>query len=281
MDKSAASGAGAVTYQGFGEGKQSANSTTVTVLMPAGVSQGDLLIAAVATDGSTSATIAQVGGGWTLLNRGSDSGSNMTLGVWWKLAGAAEPLSYIFSWTGNEQAYGWIMRFTGHDPTTPVNTWQFQQGASTDITPPCPSVTTTVANTMIVRIGGFDRHDITIDSPGLAGHSGITMDESNNNNNSCSGGAGYVQQAAIGASGTVDFTLTVARRYRTVTIAIAPLVAAGTVSGGAGYVRQASAGSSGQSTFTLGSSKDSRLLTIAIAPDSSKGDACCGNQILP
>jgi hypothetical protein len=136
---------------------------------------------------------------------------------------------------------------------------------------------------MIVRIGGFRRDYITVDNPGLAGHTGITMDRSNTGSNTCSGGAGYKQQAAIGDTGTVNFTLTSAADYRTVTIAIAPLVVTGTVSGGAGYVRQATAGPSGTSTttFTLGSSNEARMLTIAIAPDGAKGDACCGNQIQP
>jgi hypothetical protein len=225
-----------------------------------------------------------VGGGWTLLNRGSDSGNNMTLGIWWKIAGASEPANYTFTWTGNEQAYGWIMRFTGHDPAAPINVWQFQQGTSTSSTPPCPSVNTTVANTMIVRIGGFDLHAVTIDNPGLpGGYTSITMDESSATNNACSGGAGCIQQAVSGASGAVNFALTAARRYRTATIAIAPYAVTGTISGGAGYVRQATAGASGTSTttFTLGSSNEARMLTIAIAPDSAKGDSCCGNQIRP
>jgi hypothetical protein len=285
MDESAAGSAGAVNYLAFGEGKRTTNSTSVVITAPTGITSGDLLIAAVATDGSTSASIAApVGGGWTLLNRGSDSGNNMTLGVWWKIAGAAEPATYTFTWTGNEQAYGWIMRFSGHDPANPINAGQFQQGTSTSSTPPCPSVNTTVANTMIVRIGGLDLHDVTIDNPGLpVGYTSITMDESTATNNACSGGAGCIQQAAIGASGSVNFALTAARRYRTYTIAIAPLVVTGTVSGGAGYVRQATAGASGTSTttFTLGSSNEARMLTIAIAPDSTKGDACCGNQIQP
>jgi type II secretory pathway pseudopilin PulG len=284
MDKSATSSAGAVNYLTFGEGKRTTNAMSVTITAPTGISSGDLLIAAVVTDGSTSGSLAApVGGGWTLLNRGSDSGNNMTLGIWWKIAGASEPANYVFTWAvSNEQAYGWIMRFTGHDPANPINAWQFQQGTSTSSTPPCPSVNTTVANTMIVRIGGFDLHDVTIDNPGLPiGYTTITMDESNNNNNACSGGAGCKQQAAIGASGAVNFALTAARRYRTFTIAIAPLVVTGTVSGGAGYVRQATAGASGDSTFTLGSSNEARMLTIAIVPDSTKGDACCGSQIIP
>ncbi len=278
MDESSSS-VGQVIYGGFDEGKRTNNWTYVTVTAPAGISSGDLLIAAVATDGGTSTTIAAPAG-WTLLDRGSDSLNRVTLGVWWKLAGASEPSSYTFTWTGYERAYGWVMRFTGHDPADPINDHQFQQGTSSDSTPPCPSVTTTVADTMIVRIGGFDRHNVTIDNPGLAGHTGITMDESNANNQACSGGAGYSQQAAIGASGTVNFTLTASRRYRTVTIAIAPVAGGGTVSGGAGYIKQSGSGDSGTSSFSLGSSNEAQMLTIAIAPADS-GDDCCRNQISP
>jgi hypothetical protein len=75
---------------------------------------------------------------------------------------------------------------------------------------------------MIVRIGGFDDDDITVDDPGLSGHTPITMDKSGPQPGECSGGAGYLQQAAIGASGTSSFSLTAAEEYRTVTIAIAP-----------------------------------------------------------
>jgi hypothetical protein len=271
MDKSAE-----VTYQEFTEAKRTANNTNVTVNTPAGTGAGNLLVAAVITDGSTSASIAAPAG-WTLINRGSDSSNQVTMGVWWRLAVAGEPANHTFSWIGNEQAYGWIMRFTGQDPANPINTSAFLAGGSTDATPPCPTVTTTVANTLIVRIGGFDRHPVNIDNPGLpVGYSAITMDESNSNNNACSGGTGWIRQSSIGASGAVDFTLTGAEDYRTVTIAIAP--PAGSVSGGAGYIRQSASGSSGTSAFTLNASKDARMLTIAISPNVN---ACCGGEIRP
>ncbi len=279
MDESAASG-GAVNYQSFSEGKRSWAGTSVTVNKPSGVGSGDLLIAAVSTDGGISGSLAAPSG-WTLLDRGTDSAGAVTLGVWYKIAGASEASSYTFTWTSNKQAYGWIMRFTGHNAGAPINASVFQGGSSTSSSPPCPSVTTTVANTMIVRIGAFDRAYITVDSPGLTGHTPITMDRSNTGVNACSGGAGYKQQATAGASGTSNFTLTGAEQYRTATIAIAPGAASGTVSGGAGYVRQPVAGSSGTSTFSLTSSNDYRTLTIAIIPSDPNHNACCQDNIIP
>ena len=266
MDKSGSSGVGTVTYENdFEEAKRGSAGTSLTINTPAGAAQNDLLIAAVSVDSVE--TISPPGGeGWTQIDQGDGNGQ-VTFGVWWKLADASESASHQFTWSGSKQAYGWIMRFTGHDTSAPINASQVQEGGNTT-TPISPSVTTTVANTMIVRIGGFDDDDITFDNPGLSGHTTITMDKSNSGGSSCSGGSGYVLQPAMGASGTDNFQLTSDEQYRCVTVAIAPApgTGGGTVSGGAGYVAQTIAGSSGTSTFTLTGSEKSKTLTIAIAP---------------
>ena len=275
MDESAASSAGLVTYQSFAEAKVSYDNTSIAISKPSGTTIGDLLIAAVATDGDSSSSLsAPGGGGWTLINR-DDYDYDVTLGVWWKIAGASEPSSYTFTWSGSQQAYGWIMRFTGYHSTSPINTSATYGGIDTGYPyeAASPAVTTTVANCLILRIGGFDDDDVNVDDTGLDyGHYDITMDRSDTDWDSCSGGAGYKQQASIGSSGTVTFDLTGSEEYRTVTIAIAPAVGVGgTVSGGAGYVMQPSAGGSGTSTFSLGSSNEARTLTIAIAPNTEVG----------
>ena len=123
--------------------------------------------------------------------------------------------------------------------------------------------------TLILRLGAFDDDYINEDNPGLSGHTAITMDKSGTGSKTVSGGAGYVQQTAIGDSGTSTFTLTAAEESRTVTIAIAPDPAGSeTVSGGAGYVRQSVAGASGTSAFTLTAAEQSRTVTIGIAQNS-------------
>lgn len=180
---------------------------------------GDLLIAAVATDSSE--TISEPSGeDWTLLSHGTGDGQ-VTLGVWAKLAGASESGSHTFTWTSDEEAYGWIMRFEGHDPSNPLDAIESQGGGATYY-PPCPSVTTSVANTMILRLGGFDKDKIDVDDSGLSGYTTITMDENDGGKGSASGGAAYKYQLEIGDSGTGTFDLTDDEQYRTVTIAIAP-----------------------------------------------------------
>ena len=144
----------------------------------------------------------------------------MNFHSWWKIAGASEPSNYAITWSNSERAYGWVMRFTGHNSTNPIEASAVANGSSSS--PISPEVSTSVDECLILRLGGFDHNDITVDSTGITGHADITMDESNSNSSSASGGAAYVNQTTAGASGTSSFTLTASEQYRTVTIAIAP-----------------------------------------------------------
>ena len=67
------------------------------------------------------------------------------------------------------------MRFTGHDATNPINASAPRHNSSN---PTSPEVTTSVGCCQILRLGAFDDDDIIVDTPGLANHSPITMDES-------------------------------------------------------------------------------------------------------
>jgi hypothetical protein len=204
-------------FEEFTEAALGSNGTSLIIGKPASTAAGDLLVAAVATDGNNTSSLAPPAG-WNVVNVAERSGK-VTFGVWWKIAGASESNSYTFNWSNNEQAYGWIMRFTGQDPASPINVDSMSTGKSAS--PPSPSVTTTVADTLILRLGGFDNKRITAGVPGLSGHTAINMNSSNGGASSASGGSGYVLQAATGDSGASSFTLTGGEEYVTVTIAIA------------------------------------------------------------
>ena len=202
----------------FAEAALGSNGTSLVISKPAGTTAGDLLIAAVATDGNNTSSLAPPAG-WNVINV-ADRGGQVTFGVWWKLAGASESGTYTFSWSSGERAYGWIMRFTGHDPANPINVDTNDTGSAAS--PSSPSVTSTVDNTLILRLGGFDDDDISAGDPGLSGHTAINMGDSGNGNSTASGGSGYVLQPTAGASDTSSFTLSANEDYVTVTLAIAP-----------------------------------------------------------
>jgi type II secretory pathway pseudopilin PulG len=189
-------------YRDFNEAKAGPYSPVITISRPSSTNAGDLLIAAVATDGDTSGVIASPGG-WTLIDRGAYNGE-VTLAAWWKIAGASEPASYQFTWWGSSKdAYGWIMRFTGHDPTNPIHN-QSANGQGDTNTPTSPAVTTTVNDCLILRLGAFDDDGIVVDSPGLPGHTAITMDESHSTEVSVTyGGYADANLATDGTSITI------------------------------------------------------------------------------
>ena len=165
-------------YREFTEAKLDSDGTSLTISTPSGAVEDSLLIAAMATDGDTTASLAPPAGeGWSqvFLN---DQDGQVTIGVWWKLADASESASHQFTWSPNQQAYGWMMRFAGHDTADPIDV--YSADGETDTNPSSPPVTTTSDNCLILRLGAFDAGDITLDDPGLSGHTAITMDSSQN-----------------------------------------------------------------------------------------------------
>lgn len=208
-----------LSYREFTEAKTGSDITSITISTPGDTSEGDLLIAAVATDGDTSSSLAPPGDeGWTEIDI-DDYSSQVTLGAWWKNADASESSSHEFSWTDDQQAYGWMMRFTGHDSSSPINN-HTPSGEFGD-SPTSPSAISTVNYALILRLGAFDDGDITEDSPGLSGHTAITMDETAVGG-TVSGGAGYLSQSSSGSSGTSTFSLTASQEAQLLTIAITP-----------------------------------------------------------
>jgi len=190
--------ANTLRYQGFNENKTTFDSVSLAIGIPTGTSAGDLLIAAVATDGDTSGSITTAAAGWTqVAPPGASTSGAATLGAWYKIAGTSESAP-IFNWAaGNpQQAYGWIMQFRGNDtnPATVIN--NSTPGQSSGTAPTSPAVNTTVNNCIILRLGAFDNNNITVGDPGLhyppIEHTAITMNQSG-------GGSGTPTYQAAGA----------------------------------------------------------------------------------
>lgn len=205
------------------EAQAASNTTQLDLYLPTGTSSGDLLIAAVATDGNEGSALSAPAG-WTTFSVGEDSNGRVTLGVWWKIAGSSEPSPQTFTWSGGEQAFGWIMRFMGHDPSSPIIPGDQTGGVLTGNSqnPITQRITTSENDILVLRLGGFDDDDITIGDAGLAGHTSIAMGESGTGANSVSGGAGYLIQSTPAVVDVERFTLTNTEEFRTITLGIRP-----------------------------------------------------------
>ncbi|MHC4275562.1 MAG: hypothetical protein ACYSUR_18115, partial [Planctomycetota bacterium] len=206
-------------FEEFTEAQADGNNTSLTINTPAGTVEDDLLIAAVTLDGERLNLAPPGGEGWTQVDLGLGGGAgNVTFGVWWKLAGASESPSHTWTWSGNEEAYGYIMRFTGHDLVAPIDTSAV--GTGNDASPAAPAITANTAGSLILRIGGFDDDDITTGDAGMAGTTTITMNKSSSGAGSASSGATWETRGVSPSVPAANFTLTASEEWRTVTLAI-------------------------------------------------------------
>lgn len=210
----------AVKFEEFTEAG-AVDAEEIAVSTPPGTVAGDLLIAAIVVDGDESKPVPLSGSGWNYTGLEVHSDTELLLAVMWKIADASEPATHVFAMDVEDHMYAWIMRFTGHNVTNPIDVVSSFASSNSD-RPFSPALTTTTNDAMVLRIGAFDDNDINVGAPGLSGHTPINMGKSGTGKESCSGGAGFVTQDSAGSSGTSEFSLTSKEQALSVTIAIAP-----------------------------------------------------------
>ena len=123
----------------------------LNVATPSGTTANDVMIAAIGVRPATVAITPP--SGWTLVRR-VDNGTNISLAVYRKVAGASEPASHAWGVSGATYAVAGIQSFAGVDTTNPIDV-ENGQATATSLTHATPSVTTTTANTMLVTAHTF------------------------------------------------------------------------------------------------------------------------------
>ncbi|MGH2500358.1 MAG: glycosyltransferase family 2 protein, partial [Candidatus Limnocylindria bacterium] len=123
------------------------NNSSLTVGTPAGTAQGDVMVAAIAVQGGSSATVTAPSG-WTLVRR-TDNSTTIALAVYRKVAGPSEPASHTWTFGADRRAAGGISAYSGVDTASPVDV-EGGQSTSSGTSHATPSVTTTVANARVV-----------------------------------------------------------------------------------------------------------------------------------
>ena len=154
--------------------------------------------------------------GWTSINQGTSPGGASTLGVWYRVADGTESSTYTFTWTGDQEAAGSISRYVGVDTSDPIDGSGVSTGTST--APTAPSVTTSNADSVVLRIFGSDGSE-TVTAP-----SGTTerfdLRSSATAGDATTTAGADASQATAGASGTAAFTLGSSQEWRAVTVVI-------------------------------------------------------------
>ena len=120
------------------------SSTTITVTKPAGVVDGDVMVASLESSNTSGPTAAPAG--WTLLRSWGQST------VYWKVA-SSEPASYQWTYGATANTVGAITAYSGVDTVNPVDVSATHSGAFPLV---MASMTTTQpAEMLIASWGGF------------------------------------------------------------------------------------------------------------------------------
>ncbi len=204
------------TFESYSEASSSGNVGSLDVPIPTGTVEDDLLLA-VFTHDSTSGTLSSPSG-WTDLIPSTSTGGS-TLLISYKIATASESSSYTFSSTDTDQLAVGIARFSGVDTSNPIDC-QSNTNTGNSNAPQALACTTTISDTLVVRMMGADDDDYSTPGNYPPGHTGIFTVQSTGSFGEAHCAMAYVIQTSIGSTGTADFSMTANEQWGTLTVAL-------------------------------------------------------------
>ncbi|MBT9612124.1 MAG: LamG domain-containing protein [Burkholderiales bacterium] len=172
-----------------------ANSNQITITRPASLLVGDVMLSQIAARQSGVTITAPAG--WVLVpGINPIVGTNIRQAIYYKVVAGAEPANYTWLFSSSQRVAGSVTAYREVSTSNPIDVYGGQANASsTSIT--APSVTTTMANTMVVGFFGLTRGN------GITSPAGMTAGYATN-----AGGAtgiavrsANVLQAVAGATG--------------------------------------------------------------------------------
>jgi hypothetical protein len=127
-------------------------TTSLSIPIPAGTAQDDVLIAFIGMVGGTNHSV-DAPTDWSAIPNmdWTESSTGTRSHAFWKLASATEPTSYLFTETGGnlEDIDGTIIAVAGADTTHPIEASNGQINAASSSCP-SPSLTTTTDHTLVL-----------------------------------------------------------------------------------------------------------------------------------
>lgn len=189
----------AITYISASSADVSSDSSIV-VTAPASIQNGDILVAFAAVyKYLADPEDINLPSGFTEIDVNDTPYTHQTVG--WKRA-SSESGNYTFSCTSGSEGVAGIVVLRGCLASgSPVDVYSDTAYTTTNTTVRAASVTTTVANTMLVAVG-YALKDTSFSPP-----TGMSEAFDHSDARNLTASAAYVTQAASGASGDKDFTI--------------------------------------------------------------------------
>jgi hypothetical protein len=197
--------------------------TSISIDIPAGTADGDLLVAVISPGGDTSGTAPNVTtpSGWTLVNSGNTDlpATFSTPSIWiFRRTASSEPGSYVFSQNQSCPMVAGMLTYRGigqtEDVTSTINT-------GTSAFPVSPSINAT-APSLILRFSCLDDDELPTPEadfyPSLTNNRVAVQDVGNVNVNGCTVGvAGQILPS--GATGVTTWNPVASEQWGCLTIA--------------------------------------------------------------
>ncbi|MFN2467187.1 MAG: Ig-like domain-containing protein [Gaiellaceae bacterium] len=140
----------AIAFRSGSSAATQTDSKTLTIPTPADAVAGDVALASIDVRDVTGVTPPS---GWTLVRSDDGEGSRLRQAIYLHVVSASEPAAFSWKFNKSVGAAGTILAYSGVDTANPIDTTSGTRGNATQIT--APSVTTTVANAMIVGFFGI------------------------------------------------------------------------------------------------------------------------------
>jgi len=205
-------------YESYEEAGSAGDVTQIQVNKPSGTVLGDLLFAAFSKDSNLGLLSSPTG--WIDLREGGTGTSRVLFS--YKIATSAEPATYTFTSTDSDQMCVGIARFSGVDSSDPIDVYSsLNTGVSNS--PICPTVTTTVSNTTILRVMGADDDDYSEPGNYPSGYNGIFTAQATGTWGETHSTMAYLTQQNAGSTGTASFSLTASEEWGAMTVTLKPL----------------------------------------------------------
>lgn len=180
-----------------------ATNTKVGIVSPPGSVAGDLMLLAITLPAGQ--TLTTTGTSWTFIRSDTNAAAATTY-LYWGVNGTAQSITAGFSWPSCNFAVE-VVGFSGVDTVTPINIHGGTASAVGSTTINAPSVTTTVANTMLVTFAGGDAAVSTLNTWTKPASETLTASAGQNVASvSATAGAAYETVAAAGATGAKLWT---------------------------------------------------------------------------
>ena len=144
---------GPIAFRAAASAAAPSGTLSLSVSVPAGTTASDVMVASIGVRPNTATITAPAG--WTLVRRiDNASATASSLAVYYRVATASEPASYAWTFSASTGSAGGIQTFSNVDTAAPINI-DAGQNTGNALNHAAPSVTTTVANAMLVTSYDF------------------------------------------------------------------------------------------------------------------------------